>query len=240
MTDMKYMLEIIATSAADARAAEAGGADRIELVSAISEGGLTPSFGMIEQVVGSVSIPVNVMVRPHSRSFCYDADEIRLMRRDIRVIRELGAAGIVVGGLTRGGAVDTAALAEWLEEAEGVGVTFHRAFDEASNLRDAYNTLARYPGVHRILTSGGKPKAPDAVRELGELASLRRKSAGPAVMAGSGLETSSLYGFVKASGVTEVHLGSGVRNQGSYLEPISEALVAEAKRAFEMAVREQQ
>lgn len=81
MTSKQPLLEVIAVNAADARAAEAGGADRIELVCAMSEGGLTPSFGIIEQVVSSVSIPVYVMIRPHSRSFCYNEDDRKAMKK---------------------------------------------------------------------------------------------------------------------------------------------------------------
>lgn len=71
------VLEVIAVNVEDAKAAEEGGADRIELVSAMSEGGLTPSYGFMEQVLSQVSIPVYVMIRPHSRSFRYSADDIR-------------------------------------------------------------------------------------------------------------------------------------------------------------------
>jgi len=93
------MIEIIAATPEDARRIEACGADRIELVSALSEGGLTPSYAIIEITVKSVTIPVNVMIRPHSKSFVYTREEIEIMKEDIHVAKELGANGVVIGAL---------------------------------------------------------------------------------------------------------------------------------------------
>ena len=103
-------LEVIATNIDDVRAAAAYGAHRIELVTGIAEGGLTPSLGLIEQAVRVSAIPVQVMVRPHSQSFRYGRGDVAVMRRDIAAIRDCGAAGIVTGALTADGQVDTAVL----------------------------------------------------------------------------------------------------------------------------------
>lgn len=97
MPASSILLEVIATTIGDARAAARAGADRIELVTAISEGGLTPSVGVIEAVVAAVPIPVNVIVRPHSRSFSYDASELAAIARDVRAAVAAGANGIVFG-----------------------------------------------------------------------------------------------------------------------------------------------
>ncbi|XEC93739.1 copper homeostasis protein CutC [Paenibacillus tarimensis] len=231
------VLEIIATSAADAAAAEAGGADRIELVSAMSEGGLTPSCGIIEQVAAAVAIPVYVMIRPHSRSFCFSSDEIRAISADIRTARSLGASGIVVGALIDCGMVDEAALREWIGAAEGLPVTFHRAFDESENLERALETIARYPEVRRILTSGGKPSALEAADDLKRLA-LLGETLNIAVMAGAGLKVETLESFVRQTGVREVHFGSGVRYGGSFRYPVDPELVAKAKQALRSGLKE--
>lgn len=90
-------LEVIATTLTDALLAAQGGADRIELVTGILEGGLTPGPGLIREVVRRVSIPVHVMVRPHSQSFVYDEYDLQTMKEDIAFIKASGAAGIVVG-----------------------------------------------------------------------------------------------------------------------------------------------
>ena len=159
-------VEIIVLNGEDARTAEAYGADRLELVSAIAEGGLTPSYGIIKTVVESVKIPVMVMVRPHSYSFVYRKDEWDAIRQDIKVIKELGAAGIVFGALTEKQTVDFDMLSMVLEEAKGLSITFHRAIDETDSL-EVYKSLCQSPyHVNRILTSGGKPTVQEGLYSL--------------------------------------------------------------------------
>ncbi|MBB6022479.1 copper homeostasis protein [Paenibacillus sp. JGP012] len=237
------ILEVIATDTADARAAEQGGADRIELVAAMTEGGLTPSYGVIEQVVANISIPVYVMIRPHSRSFCYSPDDIRVMTQDVRVARALGAAGIVIGALTTEGKVDRSCLQPCLSEAKGLGVTFHRAIDASSNLPAVLKNLG---GIHdasernvveRVLTSGGKPAAPEGLPELKQLQELGQML-NIAVMAGSGVTIEGISDIVGATGITEIHMGSGVRRVGSFQQPVDAQLVTEAKARLIRAVQQ--
>jgi len=214
------ILEVIATSVLDAKLAREHGADRIELISGIAEGGVTPSAGLIEQVVKAVDIPVNVMLRPHANSFHYDEDDLAVMLRDVRVIRESGAAGIVMGMLNRRNEkIDTEALELLLGETGKLAVTFHRAFDELEDRRAALQLLSGYPAIRKILTSGGKPSALDAKEEIAELVEL---SAGKTVdiVAGSGLQLAKLDEFIRHTKVKEVHMGTGVRIDGRALEPI--------------------
>ena len=91
------MLEIIATTVQDALIIAEGGADRIELVSALSEGGLTPSYGLMRQAINAANIPVNVMIRPHSAGFVYDEADLLCMIEDIKQARASGANGVVFG-----------------------------------------------------------------------------------------------------------------------------------------------
>lgn len=236
------ILEVIATDTADARAAERGGADRIELVAAMSEGGLTPSYGVIEQVVANVSIPVYVMIRPHSRSFCYSPDDIRVMIQDVRVARALGAAGIVIGALTTEGKVDRSCLQSCLSEAKGLGVTFHRAVDASSNLLAALKDLGGISDasernvVERVLTSGGKPATSEGLPELKRLQELGQML-NIAVMAGAGVTIKGISDIVSATGITEIHMGSGVRQGGSFQQPVDTQLVTEAKARLIRAVK---
>lgn len=213
------LLEVIADTLEDAVTAERCGADRIELITAVREGGLTPSFGLIEAVVSAVSIPVHVMVRPHSRSFRYDRRELETMARDIRLIRRSGAAGIVVGALREDGTVDEEALRRLFDEAEGLSVTFHRAFDEAVDQFAALEELGGFPEVKRILTSGGKPNVLDARERIKTLVE-RSEGTGLTILAGSGLRFDGLADFVTGTGVREVHFGSWVRRNGNMLAPI--------------------
>ncbi|WP_164764353.1 copper homeostasis protein CutC [Paenibacillus illinoisensis] len=223
------ILEVIAVDAADARAAEQGGADRIELVSAMSEGGLTPNVGIIEQVVSQVSIPVYVMIRPHSRSFCYSAEDIRVMTQQVRMARELGASGIVVGALSEGGEVDFAAMESCLAEAQGLGVTFHRAMDVSASLTGTLHSISTLGPVERVLTSGGKRTAPEAISELKQLHELSQ-ALDITVMAGSGVTLDRIRDLVRQTGITEIHMGSGVRYEGGFHKPIHPQMVEEAKR----------
>ncbi|QYR22959.1 copper homeostasis protein CutC [Paenibacillus sp. sptzw28] len=222
------MLEIIAESLSDAIAAEAGGADRIELVSALSEGGLTPSHGLISEVLSALTIPVHVMVRPHSRSFCYDSNDIAVMCADIRSIKGLKANGIVVGALTPYNKVDHSAMSFLLQEADGLSVTFHRAFDRIADREEALREIARYPQIRHILTSGGQNSVLDSVDEIIRLRNLAEQH-GLTILAGSGLTIPSLESFVHASGVSEVHLGTGVRAVHEGLDVVDTGKVALAR-----------
>ncbi|MGG4142205.1 copper homeostasis protein CutC [Paenibacillus algorifonticola] len=237
MTSRRPLLEVIAVDESDARAAEAGGADRIELVCAMSEGGLTPSFGIIEQVVSSVSIPVYVMIRPHSRSFCYNEDDRKAMKKDIHIARELGASGIVIGALTDTGEADLALLQECLTDAQRLGVTFHRAIDESASLTQTLEAISAFSQIERVLTSGGKSTALEAANELKEL-SKRGGERNVAVMAGAGLIIDKIHPFVLHTGVTELHFGSGVRREGSFHSPVDSSLVAKAKQHLVNAAKE--
>ncbi|TKC89380.1 copper homeostasis protein CutC [Trinickia terrae] len=234
MRAQPILLEVIATTAADAKAAERAGADRLELVTAMGEGGLTPSVGLIEAVVGAVTIPVNVIVRPHSRSFVFDADDFAAMARDVRAAAMAGANGVVTGMLTASGEIDREGLRRLSDIASeaGVAVTFHRAFDETRDLAEAFDVLLGFDAVTTVLTSGGKPSALDARETVAELV---RRSRGTrcTVLAGAGLTIGAVAGFVRDTGVDAVHFGSGVRIGGSGLGAVDEARVVQVRAALD-------
>ncbi|MFC5471040.1 copper homeostasis protein CutC [Cohnella suwonensis] len=229
------LLEVIAINLADVKAANEYGADRIELVTGIAEGGLTPSIGLVEAAVAASRIPVNVMVRPHSQSFRYDEDDIAVMLRDIEAIGSAGAAGIVFGGLDAAGGVDVPLLKKVLAAADAAGldVTFHRAFDEIDDQVDALRTLASYPGIHRILTSGGRQPAPQALPRLRELQEAARHTS-IRILAGHGLDADTLGLVLRETGVPEVHFGSAVREDGSFANPISASRVRRIKEILNL------
>jgi copper homeostasis protein len=217
---MSVLLEVIATTVADARLAAQAGANRLELVTAMGEGGLTPSLGLIEAVVAASAVPVNVIVRPHSRSFVYDADDYAVMLRDVRAVKAAGANGVVIGMLTADGEIDREGLARAIDAADGLAITFHRAFDETRDLQKALDVLLGFDAVTNVLTSGGKPsvlRAESVVRELVRQASGSHCT----VLAGAGLTIDALAGFVSATQVQAVHFGSGVRVGGNGLARLS-------------------
>nr|WP_270884717.1 copper homeostasis protein CutC [Paenibacillus aestuarii] len=223
------LLEVIATSMRDVIAAERSGADRIELITGMVEGGLTPSYGLIEAAVQATKLPVQVMIRPHSYSFCYDRLDVAAMIADIRMVKQLGAAGVVLGALTPEGRLDVEVIARLLEEAEGLSVTFHRAFDEVRDVEEALVELEKFKQIDRILTSGGKPNVLDAVVEMKRLVAWSQQTS-IQILAGSGLTIASLLAFVAETGVQEVHFGKAVRMNGDALSPIDPARIQQIKQ----------
>ncbi|MBM7646560.1 copper homeostasis protein [Scopulibacillus daqui] len=213
------IIEVIATNLQDAVDAERYGADRIELVSAISEDGLTPSFGLIKQVVDKVNIPVQVMIRPHSHSFSYTADDMAVMLQDIDIVKEIGAAGIVVGALDDSGGIADEQLHLLLERAGNLSVTFHRAFDHVADQEKALEQLTAFSQIDRILTSGKAQTADKGSKQIKKLVDQTRDSH-IKILAGSGLKPKGLKDFILSTGVQEIHLGSGVRKDKSYLKGI--------------------
>lgn len=205
------IFEAIAISVTDAKIAAQHGADRLELITGIKEGGLTPSLGLIEGVLEAVDIPVQIMIRPHSQSFVYDEDEIQTMIRDIQKLKPYAPqAGIVLGALTPSGDIHEEALKRMLDAAGDLEVTFHRAFDELSDQFTGLQLLSQYPQIKRILTSGGKPNVMDAADRIKELVKASH-STHLTILAGSGLKAEGLAGFIAETGVTQVHFGSAVR-----------------------------
>lgn len=223
------IVEVIATSVMDAIKAEKGGANRLELVSAISEGGLTPSYGLMKEVLKAVEIPVYVMIRPHSRSFIYTEADVKTMMEDIHIAKQLGASGIVTGALNERGEIDEEFLHIATKHADGLGMTFHRAFDEVTDQLEALEILKTFPQIQRVLTSGGQGEAMDALECYRALVK-KTEASHLAVMAGAGLTAGILETFLKETGVNEIHFGRGVRENHDYRFPIDEHKIQEIKQ----------
>lgn len=204
------ILEVCCADIESVRAACEGGASRIELCSALGEGGITPSAGLIRGAV-ACGLPVNVLIRPREGDFLYTEAEVAVMESDIRYAAEAGAAGVVIGALTPEGDVDTAVCRRLIEAAGGVSVTFHRAFDLC---RDPYGALEDIValGCDRILTSG---QSPTALEGSAVLADLNRRGAGRVIiLAGGGVTPENVGRLIALTGVSEVH-ASAKRLTGS-------------------------
>lgn len=200
--------ELCAETVEAARAAEAEGADQIELCSGLRIGGVTPSLALIEAAVRAISIPVRVLIRPRGGDFCYTTDEFDLMRQQIEEAKQTGAAGVAVGVLLRNGHIDVARSRELVELARPMGTTFHRAFDETVHLDDALEDVIA-TGADCLLTSGGEADVLTGAKAIARL----RKLAGRRldIMAGGGLRLANLTAVVRLTGVTSLH-GSLTRN----------------------------
>lgn len=161
-------LEICAGSIESALNAQNGGADRIELCTELSVGGLTPSKGMIELARELLEIPLYVLIRPRSGDFQYSIMELEVMKEDIAFCSKVGCDGVVFGALTSDRRIDESKTALLMQEAGYMDVTFHRAFDQVTNHFEALDTLKEL-GIQRILTSGGADSAIEGLDLLGEL-----------------------------------------------------------------------
>ncbi|MGW8567705.1 copper homeostasis protein CutC [Isoptericola sp. NPDC055881] len=202
-------MEIAVQDVAGARVAAAGGADRLELCAALAgTGGLTPSTGMVAAVADALrgtGVGVHVLVRPRAGGFVFTPEETDVQVRDVRSVLDAGADGVVVGAMTPGGEVDTAALAALVAAAGDAEVTFHRAIDQVARPVEVLDALAA-AGVRRVLTSGGAPRAGEGLDVLAALAG-RGRELGVEIMAGGGVLVQDVPALV-AAGVHAVHLSA--------------------------------
>lgn len=186
--------------------AKKGGASRIELCSALSEGGITPSIGLIEAAVKAGIPMVNVLIRPRSGDFLYDEAELALMERDIEEAVAHGAHGIVTGALTSEGEVDTAAMDRFIKAARKVNpatkIIFHRAFDLVSNPLESLEQIIA-SGCDGILTSG---QAASALKGVETLKHLTEQNKGRIlILAGGGVTPENAAEIIRETGVEAVH-----------------------------------
>lgn len=185
-------------------AAEAGGADRVELFSSPLEGGVTPSAGLIATVRGNVTKNVHVLIRPRGGDFCYSALEFDIMRQDIEMAKRLHANGLVFGLVNPDGAVDIERTQKLVEASRPLPVTFHRAFDVCRDLEKAVENLISC-GVDRVLTSGGEATAVEGMNCIANLVRIAGNRI--IVMAGGAVRSANVRRIVEQTGIREVHAG---------------------------------
>ena len=217
-----YQFEVCANSVESCRAAQLGGADRVELCAGIPEGGTTPSYGEIKQArrvldegaaQGLKATRLHVIIRPRGGDFLYSELELERMAEDIRICRELGADGVVFGCLRPDGSLDTDANARLLDAANcklsivncKLSATFHRAFDRCAQPEQALEELISQ-GFDRVLTSGQQATAAEGIallKKLHEQAQGRIK-----ILAGCGVNEENIRKIHEATGITEFHFSA--------------------------------
>ena len=195
------ILEVCANSYESAINAENGGAHRIELCENLSVGGLTPNFELAKKVINELNIPVFILIRPRDGDFNYSNEEFEKIKKDIILFKDLGFKGIVSGILTKDKNIDIKKTKELIELSRPLEFTFHRAFDEVNNPKEALNQLVELK-ADRILTSGQEKTAIEGIEMIKKLAVLSKNKI--KIMPGSGINSANITEFTKLD-INEIH-----------------------------------
>lgn len=219
---MERILEITVDSLVSARTAIAGGADRLELCSALAVGGLTPYRELLCQIRQESNIRIRCLIRPRAGDFLYTEEEIQMMAAQIQDLRELGSDGFVIGCLNADGNLDIGAMAPLLKAAEGTGLTLHRCIDVSQDPVETYLAAGEI-GIDTVLTSGAAGSCLAGMETIGNLLELRDSRGGPEVLIGCGVNASVIAAFrtrfpkacaFHMSGKTDVESGMVFRREG--------------------------
>lgn len=199
----RNVLEVCCGSLQSAVNAVAGGAERIELCSALEVDGLTPSMQVLRELRQHYpALKIHVLIRSREGDFVYSEAEVAQMEREIHEAVAAGATAIVSGALTAEGEIDVPATKRLMQAAEGLPFTFHRAFDVVKDLQAALETL-RALGIQRVLTSGGAATAEEGIAVLRQLVTQAGDSL--TILPGGGVNRRNARRIIKETGATEIH-----------------------------------
>jgi len=199
---MKYLIEIATSDFLTTKSAVEGGADRIELCANLAEGGTTPSYAHIKKCREAFNIALFPIIRPRGGDFLYTKDEFEIMKNDIKLCKELGCEGIVIGLLNMDGTIDMTRTSELIELAYPLEVTFHRAFDRCKDPFAALEELIEI-GCQRILTSGQRPTVSEGVDLIAELN--KKADDRIIILPGSGVRKDNIKMLAEKTGCIEFH-----------------------------------
>lgn len=202
-----FALEICANSVSSAKAAEQGGATRIELCQSLELGGTTPSWGLLKNVLHETELGVHVLIRPRTGDFVYHADEVKEMIDDITQCKDLGASGVVIGALTTEGEVDIAIMEDLVKATGDMKLVFHRAFDRCKDPLSSVQQIIDL-GFDRILTSGQESSAYAGRNLLKELVDGFGQEI--EIMPGAGVNEENIEQIILSTGARSVHSSAKV------------------------------
>jgi copper homeostasis protein len=202
---MSVTVEICVEGVDGLVAAQSAGADRVELCASLLEGGITPSVGMVRAALAVATIPFHVIIRPRGGDFLYSELEFQSMLEDVKAMKALGVAGVVIGCLTPEGTIDEARTKALVDAAHPLKVTNHRAFDMTRDYREAIEALIRC-GVDRVLTSG---QADSALEGISTLAGTVEAAKGRIrIMACGGLNKNNIGRVYRETKVDDLHFAA--------------------------------
>ena len=201
------LLEVCAFNLQSSIIAERVGAKRVELCENPADGGTTPSYGTIKQTREKIGISLYPIIRPRAGNFFYDEEEFAIIKQDILLCKQLGCDGISTGVHLQNGEIDTGRLKRIVEWAYPMGVTCHRVFDATPDPFKALEEIIDC-GCERVLTSGQKTAAPDAINILAEL--VQRANGRIIIMPGAGVRSSNIEALIKGTGATEFHTSARI------------------------------
>ena len=219
---MEKLLEVCVDSLASARAAIAGGADRLELCGALAVGGLTPYSQLLRQIRRESGIPIRCLIRPRAGDFLYTPEEIQMLAAQMEELSQLGADGFVIGCLDAEGRLDGRAMEPLLRASCGKALTLHRCIDVSRDPVQTYRDAAAL-GFDTVLTSGGAGNCRLGMETIGKMLQLRDTQGGPEVLIGAGVNAAAIAAFRKEypgavafhmSGKVDIPSGMRLRREG--------------------------
>jgi copper homeostasis protein len=221
MMEEAYVLEIATSDFETTRSAVSGGADRIELCANLNEGGTTPSYGTIYQCRESFDVLLYPIIRPRGGDFLYTDDEYEIMLHDVKLCKQSGWDGIVIGLLNNDGTIDIKRTAALIDIAYPMGVTFHRAFDRCCDAFEALEQLVQI-GCERILTSGQQPTANEGMELIAELNKIADHRV--IIMPGSGVRQENIKPLAEKTRCKEFHssLRGKAKSKMNFIHPAFE------------------
>ncbi|MDB5197719.1 MAG: copper homeostasis protein CutC [Flaviaesturariibacter sp.] len=199
---MNYIIEIATADFPTTQAAVEGGADRIELCAALTEGGTTPSFGTIKKCREAFDVELFPIIRSRGGDFHYTDEEFDIMLQDAIQCKVVGCHGVVIGFLKKEGSIDIKRTQKIINAVYPLEVTFHRAFDRCKDPFEAMEQLIE-AGCQRILTSGQKTAAPQGIHLIAQLIATANERI--AIMPGSGVRADNIKHLATETGATEFH-----------------------------------
>ena len=217
---LHFKLEVIGFNIESCLLAQAAGAHRIELCDNPGEGGTTPSYGFIKAARENLQIELYPIIRPRGGDFFYSDAEVELMKADVKICKELGCDGVVIGLLNADGTVDKKRCKELVALAYPLGVTFHRAFDRVTDARQALEDIIEI-GCERILTSGLVPAALDGAETIAAL--IKQADERIIIMPGSGVRADNIIELAKKTAAIEFHTSARI-NIDSKMSYTNEAM----------------